>query len=252
MTNTELKTFLDEKAEQYEHPRFITSDPIQVVHGFEQKQDIEITALLTATIAWGQRKSIINNAQKLVHIMEGEPYRFITEASSFESQQALAFVHRTFNHIDLTGFLQALKKLYLTHNSLETYFCTPEGSAKAGIVQFRTAMINANLPERSYKHLSNPIKNSAAKRLNMLLRWLCRPAKKGVDFGIWKNFPLSSVMIPLDVHTGTVARKLGLITRKQDDWKALEELMTTLRAFDPIDPGKYDFALFGLGAFEGF
>lgn len=252
MTNNELKDFLNEKADYYEHTNFITSDPIQVVHQFDKKQDIEIIGLLTATIAWGQRKSIINNAKKIVSILENEPYRFITEASNFETQQATLFVHRTFNGADLVGFFDALKTLYKQHSSLENYFCTPKQSAKDGIVQFRNAMLEANIPSRSHKHISNPLKNSAAKRLNMYLRWMCRPNTKGVDFGIWKQFPLNEVMIPLDVHTGNVARKLGLITRKQNDWKALEELMKTLKTFDNLDPGKYDFALFGLGAFEGF
>lgn len=252
MTKNELKVFLDEKADFYEHPKFISSDPIQIVHEFEQLQDIEIVGLLTATIAWGQRKSIIANAKKLVTILENEPHRFIKEASNFETKQALAFVHRTFNGIDLSSFLSALKSIYQQHTSLETVFCAPTLTAQAGISQFRDAMLATGLPARTHKHISNPLKNSAAKRLNMYLRWMCRPSAKGVDFGIWNKFPLSSVMIPLDVHTGNVARKLGLITRKQNDWKALEELMTTLKTFDKNDPGKYDFALFGLGAFEGF
>jgi uncharacterized protein (TIGR02757 family) len=252
MTTSELSEFLNEKADYYENPDFISSDPIQIVHQFERKQDIEICGLLTATIAWGQRKSIIANAQKMVDIMEGEPYRFITEATDSEMTRSTDFVHRTFNHIDLVGFFQALKALYQQHNSLEPYFCTSEGTAQQGVYQFRNEMIAAKIPARSHKHISNPMKNSAAKRLNMFLRWMCRPNAKGVDFGLWSKFPLSSVMIPLDVHTGNVARKLGLITRKQNDWKALEELMTTLKQFDSKDPGKYDFALFGLGAFEKF
>lgn len=252
MTSNELKDFLDQKAAYYEHPNFITSDPIQVVHQFDKKQDIEIIGLLTATIAWGQRKSIINNANKIVTILENEPYRFISEASNFETRQVLSFVHRTFNGIDLGAFLAALKALYQNNNSLENYFFVPNQTAKHGIVQFRNAMLATGLATRSHKHISNPLKNSAAKRLNMYLRWMCRPNTKGVDFGIWKQFPLHQIMIPLDVHTGNVARKLGLINRKQNDWKALEELMTTLKTFDKKDPGKYDFALFGLGAFEGF
>lgn len=246
----ELKVFLNEKAEQYESPDFISSDPIQVPHQFTKKQDIEIAGLLAATIAWGQRKSIIRNAFKMVDIMEQEPYRFITEASSYETKQAVNFVHRTFNHIDLIAFFNGLKQLYTQSESLENYFLAD--NAYNGIAKFRAAMLDNNLPERTHKHLSNPYKNSAAKRLNMYLRWMCRPSKRGVDFGIWQQFPKSELMVPLDVHTGNIARKLGLLKRKQNDWKALEELMTTLRTFDSNDPAKYDFALFGLGAFEHF
>ncbi len=248
----ELIEFLNFKAEHYENPKFIESDPIQIAHQFSKKEDIEIIAFIIATIAWGNRKSIISNGQKLVEIMESAPHEFLMDFNS-KSLKNSHFVHRTFNKMDLDFFLQQLKHIY-SEGGLEIYFDEKENSLcmKDRIVRFRNGFLRDTPEHRSSKHISNPDKNSAAKRLNMFLRWMVRDAKNGVDFGLWKNVSTKSLMIPLDVHTGTVARKLGLLQRTQNDWKALEELMTKLRSFDANDPVKYDFALFGLGAFEKF
>lgn len=252
MTEAELKDFLDHKAEQYEKPIFLESDPIQIPHQFTQKEDIEIAALLVATIAWGNRKSIIKSSENLLEIMNHSPFEFVTNYS-VELAKDLKFVHRTFNSEDLDFFFRALQNIY-QNGGMELAFSHHNSipGIKGRIIHFRDAMISTEHMSRNAKHLSNPERNSAAKRLNMFLRWMVRSSSKGVDFGLWKSISASELYLPLDVHTSNNARKLGLVSRKQDDWKCLEELMLKLRSFDPEDPVKYDFALFGLGAFEKF
>jgi len=251
MTKSELKIFLDEKVVQYEHPKFIQSDPIQLVHQFTKKEDIEIAGLLISTIAWGNRTMIIRSGERILDIMGNTPHEFIM---NYEAHTLPDFVHRTFNAMDLDFFFRSLKRIYQKFNSLEdSFYSDPEFPGVQGrIVSFRKEMFEETHEKRSEKHISDPSRNSAAKRLNMYLRWMVRDAKYGVDFGVWKSIPKSELMIPLDVHTARVAAKMKLLKRKQNDWKALEEVMHVLKKFDPNDPAKYDFALFGLGAFEGF
>lgn len=251
----EVKALLDQKVIEFNSQEFdfINTDPIQIPHKFSKKEDIEIAALLIATIAWGNRTSIINNGEKLLKIMGNNPHTFILNYSS-EQLVDVHFVHRTFNTIDLDFFFRALQNIYLNLDGLESVFKRhPEhNGVKGRIVSFREAMLSTTHEKRSEKHISNPAKNSSAKRLNMFLRWMVRKDKQGVDFGIWNSIPTAELYLPLDVHTGNVARKLGLLSRKQNDWKALEELMQPLQKMDAEDPVKYDFALFGLGAFDGF
>jgi uncharacterized protein (TIGR02757 family) len=252
VTFEERKDFLDFKAEQYEHPRFLESDPIQLPHRFSKNEDIEIVGFLVSTIAWGNRVSIIKSGERLLEIMEQQPHAFIQNYSP-ELLKDVHFVHRTFNVVDLDFYFRSLQAIY-ANGDLESAFDkhpSIEG-IKGRIVTFRTKFMEVEHLDRSHKHLSNPEKNSAAKRLNMYLRWMVRDAAKGVDFGLWKSISPSELYIPLDVHTSNNARRLAMIDRKQDDWKALEELMNNLRQMDPNDPVKYDFALFGLGAFEKF
>jgi uncharacterized protein (TIGR02757 family) len=252
MTDQELKEFLDFKAEQYENGGFISSDPIQLPHRFERKADIEIIAFLVSTIAWGTRKGIISSGEKLIEIMEHEPLAFINDYRPKTIKNS-GFVHRTFNIDDLNQFFSSLHRIY-TYSNLEDCFSVhPEiQGVKGRIANFRQAFFLEGDLSRSMKHVSDPLRNSACKRINMYLRWMVRDASKGVDFGIWKSIPTSELYLPLDVHTSRNARDLGILKRKQDDWKALDELMFRLREFDSIDPVKYDFALFGIGAFEKF
>lgn len=249
MSPTELKEFLDHKAELYENPAFIESDPIQLAHRFTKKEDIEIVGFLVSTIAWGNRTMIIKNGEKLLNIMQNDPHEFIKNFNTHD----INFVHRTFNNTDLDFYLRSLQNIYKESSLEQCFSLHPEiEGTKGRIVNFREKFLESIHELRSEKHLSNPLKNSACKRINMYLRWMVRDAKKGVDFGIWKSISASELLLPLDVHTSRNARDLGLLTRKQDDWKALEELMKVLRSFDPIDPVKYDFALFGIGVFEKF
>lgn len=250
MNKKELQDFLDFKAAEYENPNFIELDPVSIPHQFSQKEDIEIAGLLSATIAWGNRKSILNNAAKMMAIMGHNPYDFVCNYSAADYSRLQGFVHRTFNADDLDFFLSAIQNIYLHKGGLEQAF--HGDSAKEAIINFREAMLAVRHLPRSEKHLSNPLKNSAAKRLNMFLRWMVRPATKGVDFGIWSSLSPAILSCPLDVHSGNVARKLGLLDRKQNDWKAVDELDLALRKLDSKDPVKYDFALFGMGVNEKF
>ena len=251
MNFTELKSFLDDKVEQFNTSAFIEDDPICIPHEFSKKEDIEIIAFLVATIAWGKRQMIIKNGYKLIEIMGGQPHDFILNASTKDLKD-LQFVHRTFNAIDLTYFIKSLQQIYKSGSNLETEFAKTKGSMQYKIAGFRDSFLGLPHEKRIEKHLSNPLKNSSAKRLNMYLRWMVRQDKKSVDFGIWNQIKPSELYCPLDVHTGNVGRKLGFITRKANDWKALEELMIPLKKMDKNDPVKYDFALFGLGVYEKF
>lgn len=254
MKKSELKEFLDAKVLEYNHPSFLDSDPIQIPHQFKEKQDIEISAFLTATIAWGNRKSIINNAQSLMELMDQNPFDFVMNHSETDLEKLTTFVHRTFNGTDVQYFIKSLHNIYTAHDGLEAVFTKHQGkdSLQPTISQFKEVFFELPHQSRTTKHVSDPIKGSAAKRINMFLRWMVRDASAQVDFGLWKNIPPSKLSCPLDVHSGNVARKLKLLKRKQNDGKALAELDTSLRKLDPLDPVKYDFALFGLGVFEKF
>ncbi|BAO77233.1 TIGR02757 family protein [Winogradskyella sp. PG-2] len=254
LKKAELKDFLDSKVELYNNPKFIESDPIQIPHQFSKKEDIEIAGFLTATIAWGNRKSIINNANKMMELLDHSPFEFITQHQDSDLERLQGFVHRTFNSDDFMQFIKSLQHIYKTHNGLEAVFSmhAKTASLQQSIHEFKTIFFEVPHLERTKKHVSDPLKNSAAKRINMYLRWMVRNDKNGVDFGIWKSLSPSQLSCPLDVHSGNVARKLGLLKRKQNDGKALVELDKALRRLDPNDPVKYDFALFGLGVFEGF
>lgn len=252
MAPTELKEFLDEKVDQYNSPEFIPSDPIQVPHQYNLKEDIEIAGFLTATIAWGNRKSIITNGKDLMERMGNAPYDFIMNFSENDIPKLSGFVHRTFNDKDLIYFIKALQYIYKTHGGLEALFSlqAEAQSLQPAIHHFRNVFFSLQHMPRTRKHVSDPLKNSAAKRINMFLRWMIRKDSRGVDFGIWESLSPHQLSCPLDVHSGNVARKLKLLQRKQNDAKALIELDRALRRLDSLDPVKYDFALFGLGVFE--
>ena len=254
MEKKELKEFLDEKVLEYNCPKFIESDPIQVPHRFSLKEDIEIASFLTATIAWGNRKMIIRNANKMMEIMGNSPFDFVINHKPHDLDKFEGFVHRTFNFSDIKYFITALKHIYLSHHGLESIFnkyCS-NNSTQPAIHNLKNIFFELKHPKRTTKHISDPMNGSSAKRLNMFLRWLIRNDNAGVDFGIWKSISPSILSCPLDVHSGNVARKLGLLDRKINDAKALVELDTSLRLMDINDPVKYDFALFGLGVFEKF
>ncbi|HEX9981099.1 MAG TPA: TIGR02757 family protein [Flavobacterium sp.] len=254
MELSELKSFLDEKTAQYNNPVFIESDPIQIPHRFLNKEDIEIAGFLSATIAWGNRKMIIANGKKMMDLLGNSPYDFIMSHAADDLIRIENFVHRTFNGTDFHTFIKALQHIYKNHSGLENVFSRyyEHDSLQRSIHEFKKTFFEVNHHARTQKHISDPMNNSAAKRINMFLRWMVRDDKNGVDFGIWKSIPASALSCPLDVHSGNVARKLGLLSRKQNDAKALNELDKKLREFDKNDPAKYDFALFGLGAFEKF
>lgn len=251
---SDLKSFLDEKVEQYNGYAFIETDPIQIPKKFTSQKDIEIAGFLTATIAWGNRTAIIKNANKLMELMEFDPYNFVVNSSETEIDRLNDFVHRTFNGKDCTYFIRSLKNIYKNHIGLKSVFekgFGEEHTIHSALTHFYHIFFEKE-GERTRKHISNVQKGASGKRLNMFLRWMVRNDKNNVDFGIWDTIPQSKLMLPLDVHTANIGRKLGLLKRRSNDWKAVEELTSVLREFDPNDPIKYDFALFGLGAFEKF
>ena len=250
--NQEVKDLLEFKYKEYNSKSFIEHDPISIPHKFSQKEDIEIIGFLVSIIAWGNRKSIINSGNKLIEILGNSPYDFIMEFKEKDLEK-INFIHRTFNSIDLKFFLKSLKNIYQNYKGLEYIFSkySNEDFMFNSILHFRDIFFSINHEKRSEKHISNPKKKSACKRINMFLRWMVRK-DKNVDFGIWKNISPSVLSCPLDVHTANSARKLNLISRKQNDIETVIELDKSLRKMDKDDPVKYDFALFSLGAFENF
>ncbi|MBL7967835.1 MAG: TIGR02757 family protein [Prolixibacteraceae bacterium] len=251
----EIQAFLDQKVLEFNQLAFIETDPIQIPKLFTTKENIEIAGFLAATLAWGQRPTIIRNARKLVSQMENNPYEFLQNTTERDWNFFLNFKHRTFNGVDCIFFLKSLQNIYLHHGGLETVFTAgynKNHSIYSALAHFRNVFFELNHEQRTEKHVSDVEKGASAKRLNMFLRWMVRTDKTGVDFGLWRQIPASALMLPLDVHTGNVARKLGLLSRTQNDWKAVEEITAKLITFDQNDPIKYDFALFGLGAFEKF
>lgn len=248
----DLKEYLEEKVKQYNTPDFIELDPIQIPHLYSLKEDIEISGFLAATIAWGNRKMIIRNAKRMMELMGNSPFDFIINHEERHLKKIDGFVHRTFNNTDLLTYIEALKRLYKNMDGLEGIFnrYKTEDSLQPAIHQFKNEFFNIPHLQRTEKHLPDPFKGSAAKKINMFLRWMIRKDDSGVDFGLWKYISPSILSCPLDVHTGRVARELGLLSRKQDDAKAVAELDKNLRQLDAEDPVKYDFALFGIGVHE--
>jgi uncharacterized protein (TIGR02757 family) len=250
----ELKEFLDEKVDLYNRPSFIEHDPISIPHLYSKKEDIEISGFLAATIAWGNRKMILRNANRIMVLLDDSPYDFIINSEMHDLEKIEGFVHRTFNSHDLIYFLKALKYIYIKKGGLEKIFNEYKtgDSLQPAIHEFHSIFFDLPHNKNTERHVSDPFKGSAAKKINMFLRWMVRKDNKGVDFGIWNSISPSILSCPLDVHSGTVARKLGLLTRKQNDSKAVSELDNFLREMDREDPVRYDFALFGLGVSEKF
>jgi uncharacterized protein (TIGR02757 family) len=248
-----LIDFLNSKVEEYNKPAFIKDDPISIPHHFSKKQDIEIAGLFAAVFSWGTRTTIINKSKELIQRMDKAPYSFIKDHSTNDLKNLKGFKHRTFNDDDLYYFVELLHQHYSKHNSLESaFFPTKDLNAEQGLIHFRNYFFSYEHLKRTEKHISSPLQKSTCKRLNMFLRWMVRSDNKGVDFGLWKNVSPSQLICPIDVHVARVAKKIGLLKRKQIDWLAATELTEALRQLDKDDPVKYDFALFNLGVIEKF
>jgi len=250
MSSHRIKALLDEQCSCFNTPAFVESDPIQIPHLYKKKEDIEIAAFLSSTIAWGNRRSIIASASRMMSLMNDDPHAFVMNAGSRDLAKLKGFAHRTFQDVDFVFFIRSLRNIYLNHGGLEAVFT--EGysrtrSIRDALIHFRNVFFEIEHPLRTMKHVSDVGRGSAGKRLNLFLMWMVRHDKQKVHFGLWKKIPASALYIPLDLHCGNVARSLGILTRKQNDWKAVEELTSNLRAFDPDDPVKYDFALFCMG-----
>jgi len=249
----DLKLFLDNKVKLYNNLSFIENDPVSIPHLFSSEENIAISGFLTAIISWGQRPQIIRSAKQLMEKMENDPHDFILNSGKKELSRFNHFYYRTFNSVDCKYFIERLKLIYSSGKTLRQLFegqYSKSGNIQNTISYFRKDFFAMEEPGRSGKHLSDPLKGSSSKRINMFLRWMVRQDNAGVDFGLWTGIPASALHIPLDIHSGNVARKLGLLTRTANDWKAVEELTDRLRTFDPNDPVKYDFALFGVGINE--
>lgn len=248
-SDNSLKEFLNEKFMMFNRLDFIENDPVCIPHGYSIKEDIEIAGFLSASIAWGNRKSIIANARRMMELMDNSPYDFVVNHRETDLKKLRSFVHRTFNGDDFITFIQCLQQLYTSHKGLEGAFSSDKNHENA-LRNFPDIFFETEVPIRVRKHVAKIAAGSAAKRLNMFLRWMVRSDNEGVDFGIWKSIKQKDLFIPLDVHSGNSARKLGILIRKQNDWKSVLELTRRLRSFDPNDPVKYDFALFGMGVLK--
>lgn len=250
----ELKDLLEELYLRYDSPDFIEPDPISIPHSFSSQEDCEVSGFLAATIAWGNRKAIVKSAHRMMEYLDYRPYDFVMGASQRELESLRSYVHRTFNGEDLVCFVEALRRICNDSGTLGGWFESAWerlGDMRLVLAEFRSKFFDFPHPQRSEKHLSSIAKGAACKRLNMYLRWMVREDKHGVDFGFWKRIPSSALYLPLDLHSGNVARELGILSRRQNDWKAVEEVMCHLREADPSDPVKYDYALFGVGINKG-
>lgn len=244
-----LKNWLEDHYQAFNQTSFISTDPISIPHRFAQSADIEISGFFTAIIAWGQRKTILRNAWNLMERMDEAPHQFIVQHLPSDLKKMEGFVHRTFNDTDLLGIISVLKDVYIKRGTMESIFKPNKGeSMEQGLIRFKEIFqSHPDFQPRSGKHISSPLTGSACKRLNMFLRWMIRHDTSGVDFGIWKSISPSYLMIPLDVHTGRTARNLGILHRSYDDWQAVVELTNFLKKIDPVDPVRFDFALYGAG-----
>lgn len=249
----QFRDWLDDLVRKYNVPGFLENDPICIPHLFSRKEDIEIAGFFAATLAWGNRVTILRKTRELMQRMDNAPAEFIMDKQERKFKALTGFVHRTFNGDDVIFLVRGLQNIYSNEGGLETVMAprNDENSSAPGIIRFRQVMMKEAYLPRHARLISDPSRGSAAKRLNMFLRWMIRNDGKGVDFGIWKASP-ASLMCPLDTHSGRMARRLGLLKRKQDDWKAVEELTSNLRLLDPFDPAKYDFALLGLSIDKSF
>jgi uncharacterized protein (TIGR02757 family) len=245
----EIKSYLEQQHHKFNQIDFIENDPILIPHAFTRKEDIEISGFFAATFAWGQRITIINKTKLFLSMMDNDPFQFIVHAKSSDLKPFQKFVHRTFNGDDAIFLIKQLQIIYQKHGSLENSFLQfhQPKQLPTTLANWKNELLKSNQEHHCKKHFGNPLENSTAKRLLMFFRWMVRNDKRGVDFGIWKQFKPSELYIPLDVHTGNVSRMLGLLNRQQNDWKSVDELTNALRKMDAKDPIKYDFALFGTG-----
>lgn len=250
INNTDIAELLEELYHRFNTPDFISEDPISIPHMYSSKLDREIAGFMSATIAWGNRKAIVKSAKRMMEYMDDAPAEFVLNASESELERLETYVHRTFNGFDFRDFVLSLRSICQRYGGVGELFeqrFAESGSMADVFAFFRSEFFASPHQQRCEKHLSSIVKGAACKRLCMYVRWMVRSDNQGVDFGLWKSIPSSALYMPLDVHSGNVARELGLLTRKQNDWKAVDELTTKLREFDANDPVKYDFALFGAG-----
>ena len=250
MQHEEMYDLLERLHDEFNNEAFIEADPISVPHSFSSTPDREIAGFMAAAIAWGNRRAIVKSAHRMMRYMDNAPYDFVLNASDGELEQLATYVHRTFNGGDFQDFVRSLRHIYNGWGSLGNYFeqgYEKHGDLRPVLSEFRRDFLSIPHNTHADKHISSIDKGAACKRLCMYLRWMVRRDERGVDFGLWKKIPMSALYMPLDIHTGRMGRNMGLLQRKQSDWKAVEELTATLRRFSEDDPVRYDYALFGVG-----
>ena len=246
----QMYELLEALHDKYNCEEFIEADPISIPHSFSATEDREIAGFLAATIAWGNRKAIVKSARRMVECMDYAPYDFVVNATEHELESLRSYVYRTFNGDDFADFVRALQNICRKYGTLGTMFQDSyirHESVAAVLSEVRREFFSIDHTDHCTKHFSSIDKGAACKRLNMYLRWFVRSDNRGVDFGLWRKIPMSALYLPLDVHSGNMARELGLLSRRQNDWKATKEVTNVLKKFSTDDPVKYDFALFGAG-----
>lgn len=254
ISREELGELLERLHDKYNNPDFIEADPISVPHSFSSRDDREVAGFLASTIAWGNRKAIVKSAHRMMHYMDNAPAEFVREASDEELCRLQSYVHRTFNGQDFIDFVRSIRHIYDRWGGIGCFFESRYAETRdmaQVLSEFRREFFAVDHNPHCEKHLSSIDKGAACKRLNMYIRWFVRRDERGVDFGLWRTIPMSALYLPLDVHTGNMGRALGLLSRRQSDWKATVEITESLRGFDPEDPVRYDFSLFGAGI-DGF
>ena len=250
MSREEMRELLERLHDRYNNESVIEVDPISVPHSFTRPVDREIAGFLAATIAWGNRRAIVQSAHRMMRYMDNAPEDFVRNATEADMEYLRTYVHRTFNGVDFQDFVRGLRHIITEWGSVGNYFETryeEHGDLRPVFSDFRRDFFAAEHDAHCEKHLSSIDKGAACKRLCMYLRWFVRHDDRGVDFGMWRRIPMSALYMPLDIHTGRMGRNLGLLNRKQSDWKAVEELTASLRELHADDPVRYDYSLFGLG-----
>ena len=254
MEREELRELLEHLHDKYNRTEFIEPDPISIPHSFSDRDDREVSGFLAAAIAWGNRKAIVKSARRMMQYMDNEPADFVRNASDRELAHLQTYVHRTFNGQDFTDFVLCMRHIMEQYGGIGSFFESryqvTQDMAQV-LSDFRREFFSVEHSPHCEKHLSSIDKGAACKRLNMYLRWFVRHDQRGVDFGLWDKIPMSALYLPLDIHTGNMGRALGLLSRKQNDWKATAEITAALREFDAEDPVRYDYSLFGAGI-DGF
>jgi uncharacterized protein (TIGR02757 family) len=251
-----LKPWLDEWVKHIERPSYIQNDPVSFMHAFDSKDDQALAGFFAAIMAWGRRDIVLAKVQDLLERMNHRPAAFIRSYSEADAAVFDGFKHRTFKPADMHWITKTLQRILQIHGSLEAFwsFCykqaREENSELIAVFHHQFFGMHDAIPRRTRKHVSNPDKGSACKRLYMYLRWVIRNDSP-VDPGIMNFMDPSELIVPLDVHAARQARVVGLLGRTYNDWKAAQELTENMRMLDPSDPAKYDYALFGIGIEKG-
>lgn len=246
----DIAELLISEAERINNPAFIAEDPVQFPRRFSQLQDIELTAFLSAIIAWGRRSMICRDAEKMLSLMDHSPYAYVMDEGYLDLDPRLN-IHRTFFAEHLQYFLKGMRRIYKDYGSLDAFAKEMRvGDSEAPswklVEEMEKIMRMVNEGKDCSQCLPVNLKTTALKRINMALRWLVRDDGI-VDMGVWSSIPKSKLYIPLDVHVGNTARNLGILDRKANDRKSVELITESLRSLRSDDPCIFDYALFGIG-----